>query len=70
MDAEISTIINGMDIQEINRIVKELDLPNNSSIDDVIAKTCEFMRNRVLTKYLFWSLTNICRFRLSYLKLQ
>ncbi|AOP31685.1 putative tlr signaling inhibitor [Skunkpox virus] len=50
MDAEISAIINGMDIQEINRIVKELDLPKNSSIDDVIAKTCEFMRNRVLTK--------------------
>ncbi|AST09405.1 Alpha amanatin target protein [NY_014 poxvirus] len=50
MDAEISTIINGMDIQEINGIVKELDLPNNSSIDDIIAKTCEFMRNRVLTK--------------------
>ncbi|AST09200.1 alpha-amanitin target [Murmansk poxvirus] len=50
MDAKIAAIINGMNIQEINNIIEELELPENSHINDVIAKACEIMRDGVLTK--------------------
>ncbi|AOP31891.1 putative tlr signaling inhibitor [Volepox virus] len=50
MDAVIATIINDMNTNDISKIIEELELPDDSSIDDVITKTCETMRNKVLTK--------------------
>ncbi|SPN68087.1 CPXV010 protein [Cowpox virus] len=53
MDDKISNAIKAMNNQEVNRIIKNLDLQENSTVNDVITNTCNFMRDGVLTKLFF-----------------
>ncbi|AST09222.1 alpha-amanitin target [Murmansk poxvirus] len=62
MDKKISTIIRSMHIDDISEIVNELDLPKQCSIDFVIDKTCEVMRDRWLTKMYMIELINYMPF--------
>ncbi|ATB55271.1 CPXV010 protein [Cowpox virus] len=53
MDDKISNAIKSMNNQEVNRIIKNLDLQENSTLNDVITNTCNFMRDGILTKLFF-----------------
>ncbi|SNB49115.1 CPXV010 protein [Cowpox virus] len=53
MDDRIANVIKSMNNQEVNKIIKHLDLQENSTLNDVITNTCNFMRDGVLTKLFF-----------------
>ncbi|DAD52873.1 TPA_asm: hypothetical protein [Vaccinia virus] len=53
MDDKISNAIKAMNNQEVNRIIKNLDLQKNSTVNDVITNTCNLMRDGALTKLFF-----------------